>query len=31
MVVLLFVQHFPVDEHKLFRRFSTLAYASIVD
>jgi CubicO group peptidase (beta-lactamase class C family) len=30
-VGLLFVQHFPIDEHKLFWRFSTLAYASIVD
>ncbi len=30
-VGLLFVQHFPIDEHKLFWRFSTLAYASIID
>jgi hypothetical protein len=30
-VALLFVQHFPIDEHKLFWRFSTLAYASIID
>lgn len=30
-VVLLFVQHLPIDEHRLFWRFSTLAYASIVD
>ena len=31
MVALLFVQHFPFDEHKIFWRFSTLAYASIID
>jgi CubicO group peptidase (beta-lactamase class C family) len=30
-VVLLFVQHFPIDEHKLLWRFSTLAYAAIAD
>jgi len=30
-VALLFVQHFPIDEHELFWRFSTLAYAAIVD
>lgn len=30
-VALLFVQHLPIDEHELFWRFSTLAYASIVD
>jgi CubicO group peptidase (beta-lactamase class C family) len=30
-VALLFVQHVPIDEHKLFWRFSTLAYASIID
>jgi len=30
-VVLLFVQHFPFDEKKIFWRFSTLAYAAIVD
>jgi CubicO group peptidase (beta-lactamase class C family) len=30
-VGLLFVQHFPIDEHKLFWRFSTLAYAAIID
>ena len=31
MVALLFVQHFPFDEHKIFWRFSTLAYASLID
>ena len=31
LVALLFVQHFPIDEHKAFWRFSTLAYASIID
>jgi CubicO group peptidase (beta-lactamase class C family) len=31
MVALLFVQHFPFDEHKIFGRFSTLAYAAITD
>jgi CubicO group peptidase (beta-lactamase class C family) len=30
-VTLLFVQHFPIDEHELFWRFSTLGYASIID
>ena len=30
-VALLFVQHFPYDEQKIFWRFSTLAYAAIVD
>jgi hypothetical protein len=30
-VALLFVQHFPYDEHKIFWRFSTLFYQSIVD
>jgi CubicO group peptidase (beta-lactamase class C family) len=31
MVALVFVQHFPIDEHGVFWRFSTLAYAAIVD
>jgi CubicO group peptidase (beta-lactamase class C family) len=31
MVQILLVQHFPMDQHKLFWRFSTLAYAAIVD
>lgn len=31
VVLVLLVQHFPFDEHKLFGRFSTLAYAAIVD
>jgi CubicO group peptidase (beta-lactamase class C family) len=31
MVSLLFVQHFPFDEQKIFWRFSTLAYAAIAD
>ena len=30
-VALLFVQHFPHNEHEIFWRFSTLAYASIID
>jgi CubicO group peptidase (beta-lactamase class C family) len=30
-VALLFVQHFPFDEHKIFWRFSTLTYAAIVN
>lgn len=30
-VALLFVQHFPYDEHKIFWRFSTLFYQAIVD
>jgi CubicO group peptidase (beta-lactamase class C family) len=30
-VMLLFVQHFPYDEHKILWRFSTLAYAAIID
>jgi CubicO group peptidase (beta-lactamase class C family) len=30
-VVLLFVQHLPYDEHKVFWRFSTLFYQAIVD
>jgi CubicO group peptidase (beta-lactamase class C family) len=30
-VVLLFVQHFPHDEHKIFWRSSTLFYQAIVD
>ncbi len=30
-VALLFVQHFPHDEHKVFWRFSTLFYQAIVD
>jgi hypothetical protein len=30
-VALLFVQHLPFDEHKLFRRFSTLFYQAITD
>jgi CubicO group peptidase (beta-lactamase class C family) len=30
-VALLFVQHFPHDEHKIFWRFSTLFYQAIAD
>jgi CubicO group peptidase (beta-lactamase class C family) len=30
-IALLFVQHLPYDEHKVFWRFSTLVYAAIVD
>lgn len=30
-VALLFVQHLPYDEHKIFWRFSTLVYAAIAD
>ena len=30
-MALLFVQHFPDDEHKIFWRFSTLFYAAIAD
>jgi len=30
-VAILFVQHLPYDEHKLFWRFSTLFYQAIVD
>jgi CubicO group peptidase (beta-lactamase class C family) len=30
-VALLFVQHLPYDEHKIFWRFSTLFYQAIVD
>jgi CubicO group peptidase (beta-lactamase class C family) len=30
-LALLFVQHLPYDEHKIFWRFSTLAYAAIID
>jgi len=30
-VALLFVQHFPFDQEKIFWRFSTLVYAAIVD
>lgn len=30
-LVLLFVQHLPYDEHKIFWRFSTLFYAAIAD
>jgi CubicO group peptidase (beta-lactamase class C family) len=31
MALILLVQHLPMDQHKIFRRFSTLAYAAIVD
>jgi len=31
MVLILLVQHFPMDQHKLIWRFSTLAYAAIAD
>jgi CubicO group peptidase (beta-lactamase class C family) len=30
-VALLFVQHLPFDEHKVFGRFSTLVYQAIID
>jgi CubicO group peptidase (beta-lactamase class C family) len=30
-VVLLFAQHLPYDEHRIFWRFSTLFYQAIVD
>jgi CubicO group peptidase (beta-lactamase class C family) len=30
-IALLFVQHLPYDEHKIFWRFSTLFYAAIAD
>ena len=30
-VALLFVQHLPYDEHKIFWRFSTLFYQAIAD
>jgi CubicO group peptidase (beta-lactamase class C family) len=31
LVMILLVQHFPFDEHKLFGRYTTLVYAAIVD
>jgi hypothetical protein len=30
-VALLFAQHLPYDEHKVFWRFSTLFYQAVVD
>jgi hypothetical protein len=31
MLALVFTQHFPHDEHRMFHAFSTLFYASLVD
>ena len=31
MVLLVFAQHFPYNEHRLFERFSTGAYQALVD